>query len=779
MLIRVVLSVLVSSVLLSTAAANHARLSTLPRRLPWLVLRGGDVEQEELTLDQKVRKAMQKLGISPPPPPPPPVASTSAVAGGATQVNDDGCVDGVCPVPTATGGDSAAATAVLEQVEEPTAKANEPVPMVEQQEKQQQQQQQDPNAMATRIAEELKVDSSLAWAALGATSTAESDDGKRLYNEQAAKKMIQQELDMIAQISEDSEDVKQLVSEGFEPFLVRRALAFVERNVDDARAVLLADKMDEEEAEEEQSQHEQQQQQSDAGFKTVSVDSSFDPSEIGMDSAAKEAATPQETKPANKADVVFDATASQVQELVLESPVPVLLDVYASWCGPCKQLTPILEEMAVRGSGAFRLVKINTDNERVISSALEVTALPTVFAIRDGKVLHMFQGMPRSQEMMQNFMMGLLVSGKFDPAVTAKEQEKYDELSRKLLKTAGASSFSFSARERLQDRMNVRLEELQQQAGVLHAEAAATTIRSLLSNVIRDPFDSRFRTAKLTNKVIEQKIAKYPAAISMLKSAGFVLDSNTQTMTVGKGKKLINVAPLSVVRDSIDKWIDQTRYEVAKAARQQRDEELRLKLQEEKASAQDDDDEEDDDEEEEAEADPNACTLKLRMDGKKQVHEIELQADYPLKAVLKELPVSLDDEEVQITCVAKKLVAKSTDEEIMEKTFRELGLSPSAAIVVSVGAKTTLSNSKTKLSERASSQKRKKKGSHTMQSVGIYAKDDNAKAELIDGGGGVWYEHDVSDDEEKEAPAASEENDEDVGEAADEDSIANQDTGED
>ena len=62
---------------------------------------------------------------------------------------------------------------------------------------------------------------------------------------------------------------------------------------------------------------------------------------------------------ANKADVVFEATAAQVQELVLESPVPVLLDVYADWCGPCKVLGPILEEMAVKAGGLFRLVKIN------------------------------------------------------------------------------------------------------------------------------------------------------------------------------------------------------------------------------------------------------------------------------------------------------------------------------------------------------------------------------------------------------------------------------------
>mmetsp|Transcript_12636 Transcript_12636/g.27354 ORF Transcript_12636/g.27354 Transcript_12636/m.27354 type:complete len:123 (+) Transcript_12636:430-798(+) len=60
-----------------------------------------------------------------------------------------------------------------------------------------------------------------------------------------------------------------------------------------------------------------------------------------------------------------------------------MLDVYADWCGPCKALAPALEQMAVKAGGMFRLVKLNSDNERSASQALEVKALPTVFGIRD------------------------------------------------------------------------------------------------------------------------------------------------------------------------------------------------------------------------------------------------------------------------------------------------------------------------------------------------------------------------------------------------------------
>lgn len=127
-----------------------------------------------------------------------------------------------------------------------------------------------------------------------------------------------------------------------------------------------------------------------------------------------------------------------------------------------------------------------------------------------------------------------------------------------------------------------------------------------------------------------------------------------------------------------------------------------------------------------------------------------------------------EGETVQLTCTARRLIIKSDDEEAMAKTLRHYKLSPAASIVIKIGVSdnnnsnssedgevdestvkgnsTTNSNSSS-LKERAAARKSRKRGEHTMQSIGIYAKDDNAKGELIDGGGGVWYEHDVSDDE--------------------------------
>ena len=418
-------------------------------------------------------------------------------------------------------------------------------------------------------------------------------------------------------------------------------------------------------------------------------------------------------------------------------------------CGPCKVLGPALEEMAVKSGGAFRLVKVNSDNERPVSGALEVTALPTVFGLRDGKIVNMFQGMPRSEDMMKNFMMGLFGVAPFKPAVTDKEATKYQELTAKLIKTAGAACFSFAARENLADRITTKLDDLVKDDSAPDVETAATLLRTLMNNVVKDPYEPKYRKINLENKMIASKLGKNNANIlAILKCVGF--SKSGSEMTLGQGKKVLNVAPLVVARDCIDKWIQKNRNEMAASARRRQDEADRVHVQAALAAAAKSTEENVAVEEEEI-VDPTICSLKLRVDGKKKVHDVTLNEDDPLSAILGALGIDLSmDKDVQITCVAKKLVVKSSDDAQMQKSLKDHGLMPSASIVVKVAGaeEPTSPSAASSLKERAAG-KKKKTGSHTMQSIGIYAKDDNNKAELIDGGGGVWYEHDVSDDEEE------------------------------
>ncbi len=92
--------------------------------------------------------------------------------------------------------------------------------------------------------------------------------------------------------------------------------------------------------------------------------------------------------------VVKDATTATFLADVIEPSrdVPVVVDFWAPWCGPCKQLTPIIEKVVRAQGGKIRLVKINVDENQAVAAQLRVQSLPTVYAFRDGQPIDGFVG---------------------------------------------------------------------------------------------------------------------------------------------------------------------------------------------------------------------------------------------------------------------------------------------------------------------------------------------------------------------------------------------------
>src|SRR5690625_3431015 len=89
---------------------------------------------------------------------------------------------------------------------------------------------------------------------------------------------------------------------------------------------------------------------------------------------------------------VKTATDADFKETVLSSDKPVLVDFWADWCGPCKQMAPVLDKLAEEYADKIDVVKINTDQNPETSRAYNVMSLPTLNVYKDGEVVKQLIG---------------------------------------------------------------------------------------------------------------------------------------------------------------------------------------------------------------------------------------------------------------------------------------------------------------------------------------------------------------------------------------------------
>jgi len=99
-------------------------------------------------------------------------------------------------------------------------------------------------------------------------------------------------------------------------------------------------------------------------------------------------------------EYIVDVTAQNAQQVLIEESMkrPVVVDVWADWCEPCKQLMPVLEKLANEYAGQFLLAKLNADTEQALAGQLGVRSLPTVMVLKEGQPVDGFAGAQPEQQ---------------------------------------------------------------------------------------------------------------------------------------------------------------------------------------------------------------------------------------------------------------------------------------------------------------------------------------------------------------------------------------------